>query len=342
MFRKKSQKSDKVPTETTVTSSASTTIRSKRSTKIVIIASIFTIAIISILIGVLLFKNNNVNEDVAIKIGKTTISTSQYQSMLEDFHTNQIPSVFSDEEYKEFVIDVLQKREVANEFGIATSEDAIKSLASSRYCTDVECGEPTINQQYAAEAEIYEINISNITKGNKHVARLIFPCSQHFAAWQEQPPADFGNLSVIQADKVYAQEQAQLLNTEIANNVNYDYVSDTVKKVLADPKLSYGYSANNSEIFYLDASTGEMYTEDSSKEILNESELALLSKQTKGVTDVYEMNGAASMSGVPGYGKDGVLLAYYFYVVIDNPAPNGQFSDMVNNKANEVKVVTNV
>lgn len=342
MFRKKSQKSDKVSTEATVAGSASTAARSKLNTKMVITATIFAIAVITILISVLLFKNNNANEDVAIKVGKTTISTSQYQSMLEDFHTNQIPLVYSDEEYKQFVIDVLQKREVAGELGIATSEDAIKTLASSRYCTDIECGEPTVNQMLAAESEIYEINISNIEKGNKRVARFIFPCSQHYAAWQERPPADFGNLSVIEADKVYADEQARQTKDALANNLNYDTAAESIKSVLNDPKLSYGYSANNSEIFYLDAETGEMFTEDNSKEILNEADMALLANQAKGVTDIYEMNGAASMSGVPGYGKDGVLIAYYFYTVIDSPSPNNAIREEVENKANEIKVVSNV
>lgn len=302
---------------------------------IIIVIILLAISVIGMIIG---YWYMNKNANVAIKVGSITLNKSDYEQLLQQSKEAGYPVLADDTAAKNYIIDTYKLRLAAEKYGYQVTDDGIKEMATSLFNLQDNANSW---QLLVAENEAYKVNIAHIKNGDKKMARLVFPFSRYFASGQEQPPKEFGDKALIEADKTYANEQAKQYHEQLAKDQSEALVTKAVASVQSDNKLGYGYAANRNVIFYYNGA-GKIYKSLTATETIDNAEKAKLDALGGGVSELYTEVGNKYFSPIEGYNYANVPTAYYFYVLLDKPDAKQSINDDIKNYTDTIKVVSNV
>lgn len=269
----------------------------------------------------------------AVKVNNESMTKQQYSAFKSDYA--KVNTLEEKQDFNKYIIESLAYRDASKKYNVKYSNIDIDVAKGLRFAG---VNGPGIEwQNYVAETDVLKDKLNQTNADNSNVyAYFVFPYSMHFASGYGKKRIDnFGDEAKIKEDRQYAKEQAQIYYDSIKKDNSLGNANSLIEKLIADSKLNFGFSGNNSESFsyYKDGSKtssteGRLFSNDNEKQIIT---------NLKDFTEIQTLK-RPNVSGLPGYTGE-VDIAYYFYAKLK---PNNQKAFNYDDFMKNAKVVNNV
>jgi hypothetical protein len=247
------------------------------------------------------------NSSPAIKVNGESISIKQYQKFKIDNEKTKHSEIIGND-FQNYIVQALVYKSAAKDFDIKYSSDDINQKIGDIF--GLQQSTYSDWQKFVAETEINKSRLQ-ATDVKEYFAHFVFPFSSHFATgYSEAPIKDLGNQSKIDSDKQYAKTEADKYLKAVRADNTLANNQKLVAQVIADKRLNYGFTGNNSEVFgYLP--NGAKNSSLDNNRYPSQKEIDI-TKNLTGTTDIMVVT-HTGVSNLPGYNSGDVPIAYEFY-----------------------------
>ena len=188
------------------------------------------------------------DRSIELASGKFTITHGLYVHLLGQAKAAGV----SDTDARTALLDSVQAQNAASQIGITI--DDYRSAATLAAVTDYKLSPDATPNEYQLRSK-YAVGIGTFLtyaeQGGYRFATFKFPFTRYI--WASLSPVktddqkkNAGNVTAIRADVAYAKKQAEAMRSQLEKDTLS--VDQAIQAVRSDPRLSYGYSNNDSQI----------------------------------------------------------------------------------------------